>query len=116
MRHTFLMTVTGTFAAPVDSESIHCGPPLPKDRPDGNGVVRTFRWEVRMDARELDSDGFVMDNAVVKDYFEAIELIDMSCEVLCRQACRALWRDNFRQLTVKIWGADWANVECTMKG
>ncbi len=65
-----------------------------------------------MDAFRLDADGFVMDNALVKAHFQAITVVDSTCEELARSACSALYRDNLRRLTVKIWGADWANVEC----
>jgi hypothetical protein len=107
--HTYQMEVLGDFACRIDLKATHCGPPP--------SPVRSFKYEVHIKADRLDSLGFVVDNAQVKRYFDNLtwEILQVSCEQLAEKACTDLWQENFRSISVRLWGANWANVECTRK-
>lgn len=78
-RPKFVQSAKGQFAVQV-SGSAHCGP--------DPSSPKIFDYEVRIEYnhdKELDTNGFLLDNTSFQHYFMSLGIIDISCEKLVQK-------------------------------
>lgn len=80
----FRQQATGHFTANVSGPT-HCGPDATSPK--------TYPYEVEIyytAEAQLDQNGFLLDNLTFDVYFNSIENVDVSCELLAKQAAEYL--------------------------
>lgn len=77
----FSQRAVGTFEPAVAGE-FHCGP--------DHTSPKLFNWEVRLQWPDaaLDPNGFLLDNMSFREYFNAIEVLTDSCELVTIKAAK----------------------------
>lgn len=106
----FFLRRNGMFACSLTGEN-HCG----------FKKVNSFKYDVEIciNGNSLDERGFVVDNAIIGEYFDKIVTTDLSCERLARKTVADMLNEYFpggkrasvKLFRVKIWGTDQAHIE-----
>lgn len=97
---TFRQEASGTFSAEVGG-CYHCGP--------NHDSPKEFDYEVEIHyhGKALDAKGFLNDNLAFQEYFESLNMVTDSCEMMARNAACFFWKQllgRCNQVTVRIWG------------
>lgn len=102
----FTIRRKGEFSAFLVAGTPHCG--------IGEDVIKTFNYEawICMKPEGLDGRGFVVDNKVFKQFFDAQLHLTISCEQLALNAARHFFKlasagkrkDLIVEVCVQIWG------------
>lgn len=106
------MTREGVFSTLAVKGTPHCG------LKDGE-VSFQYYISLTLDDKGLDSEGFVMDNKFLDDYFKAManKPLTISCESICIEAARHFYRklsarrSHCVRVCVKVWGLPTAHAE-----
>lgn len=113
------MCLSGRFRQQVDGTTlVRTEGPAPCGVAIQHGMLN-MRWRVELISSKLDANGFVLDNNAVKAHFDAMAVVDVSCELLA-QRCAQHFAHQLEaqcgtgacaQVKVTIWGGDHASLE-----
>lgn len=97
---TFKQEASGTFSAEVGG-CYHCGP--------NHDSPKTFDYRVYVEygGKALDAFGFLNDNLAFDAYFESLNRVTDSCELIAQKAACFFWRQllgRCKLIEVTIWG------------
>jgi hypothetical protein len=97
----FRQMANGSFSVEVDG-CYHCGP--------NHDSPKAFDYEVEVHyhgLQSLDARGFLMDNLAFRMYFEGLQKLTDSCELMAQKAAEFFWKQlngRCKEIRVKVWG------------